>query len=216
MITLDVRIGSRLFDDVRVGFDYLNTALDRGLTDNGPALSSHVLKALRKVHLEMVRQHSGPWNGRVVNNTANLQSRSGAGLAAIAKSIKNFTATRVTLASGSITTGGMSIHETGGVVRPKRAQYLTIPLPPAMDSRGVPLRKRARDWDNTFVARSKRGNLLIFRKSARSVVPLYLLKSEIYIRPRLRMAEAMDGSALPYFERKAFETISDALDRAIP
>lgn len=82
-------------------------------------------------------------------------------------------------------TGVMAVHERGAVITPRTSQYLTIPLPAALDSRGVPLRKSARDWQNTFVRRSKRGNLLIFQKQGREIIPLYALKKSVRIPARL-------------------------------
>ncbi len=121
------------------------------------------------------------------------------------------TAVRLETVEGQISTGNMTIHETGGTVRPRRSRYLTIPLPAAMDSRGVPLRRRARDWDNTFVARSRRGNLLIFRRDGLGLTPLYLLKPSVRIKPRLGLEDAVVENGLSYFERRAFEEISREL-----
>jgi hypothetical protein len=85
-----------------------------------------------------------------------------------------------------------------------------------MDSRGVPLRKRARDWQNTFVARSRKGNLIIFQKRGRkNIRPLYLLKPEVTIRPRLGMEKNIHGQMLPYFNRRAMDAIERAIDRSL-
>jgi hypothetical protein len=166
---------------------------------------------LQRVARSLEKSHSSPWNGGIVNNTNNLQRRSG-GIKRIAQSIKVSGGSLDTVA-GTISTSGFAIHETGGTIKAKRSKYLTIPLPAAMDSRGVPLRKRARDWDKTFVARSKRGNLLIFRKDKNGgVTPLYLLKPSVRIPARLGMEKAILTDALPYFERKAFEAIAKALE----
>ena len=73
---------------------------------------------------------------------------------------------------GSISAGRYGIHEVGGVIRAKSARYLTIPLPAALDRRGVARQPSARGWKNTFVAESKRGNLLIFQRRGAQIVPL--------------------------------------------
>lgn len=69
-----------------------------------------------------------------------------------------------------------NIHETGGTIRPRISKWLTIPLPAALTRSGVP-RGRARDFNNTFVRKSKLGNLIIFQKQGnRRILPLFLLK----------------------------------------
>lgn len=66
------------------------------------------------------------------------------------------------------------ILEKGGVIRPKRKQWLTIPLP------GV--KGAARNYPDAFVIKSKKGNLLIVQKKGRSgLVPLFVLKKSVKI-----------------------------------
>lgn len=80
------------------------------------------------------------------------------------------------------------IHETGGVITPKHAKYLTIPLKAALTPTGAPKRGGARDWQNTFVGKSKAGNLIIFQKSGRGLIPLYVLKKSVTIPARKYMS----------------------------
>jgi hypothetical protein len=83
------------------------------------------------------------------------------------------------------------------VIRPKRAKYLTIPLPAALNANGTPKKSSARAWENTFVIRSKAGNLLIVQKNGTQITPLYVLKPEVYIPPRLGLgATARAGATL--------------------
>jgi hypothetical protein len=73
-------------------------------------------------------------------------------------------------------------------IRPKRARYLTVPLEAAKTGAGV-ARGRARDFEDTFVARSRAGNLIIFqRQGDGTIAPLFLLLPEVTIpaRPALR------------------------------
>lgn len=76
-------------------------------------------------------------------------------------------------------------HEHGATIRPRRRQWLTVPLPEALTAAGVPRRSSARAWENTFVQRSRRGNLLIFQKRGRGIVPLYVLRKSVEIPARL-------------------------------
>lgn len=87
-----------------------------------------------------------------------------------------------------------STQEFGATIRPKRAQYLTVPLPAALDNRGVPILPRARDWPRTFVQRSRRGNLIIFQKrGANKIVPLYVLKKQVTIPPRMNLRTMIEA-----------------------
>ncbi len=82
------------------------------------------------------------------------------------------------------------IHEYGGVIKAKNKKYLTIPLPAAMTSAGV-LRKPAGDWEDTFVMRSGRGNLIIFQKRGARIVPLFVLKKQVSIPQRSYMRTSL-------------------------
>jgi hypothetical protein len=94
----------------------------------------------------------------------------------------------------------LSVHERGAVVRATRAQYLAIPMPAALDGRGLPLRRSPRDWENTFVRRSTRGHLLIFQRRFGRLTPLYLLKREVRLPPRLRAEETLEAGADFFFD----------------
>jgi hypothetical protein len=82
-------------------------------------------------------------------------------------------------------------------IKPVNRKYLTIPLPAAMTKAGV-LRGAAQSgmWGETFFARSKKGNLILFGKrvaqkgahagEARGdVVPLFVLKKQVQIKSRV-------------------------------
>jgi hypothetical protein len=73
-------------------------------------------------------------------------------------------------------------------VVPRTSKFLAIPLQAAKTPAGVP-RGRPRDFPNTFIRRSRQGNLLIFQKTGKTtIIPLFVLKSEVVIpaRPALR------------------------------
>lgn len=130
----------------------------------------------------------GPWPGGTSART--LSRRTGAASKSVTNSVRITEETDYIL--GRI--GGvwyLRTHENGAVIRAKRAGWLTIPLPAALDSRGVPLKRRARDWANTFIMKSKKGNLLIFQKRGGTIVPLYVLKKSVRIPKRLGMREEL-------------------------
>lgn len=108
---------------------------------------------------------------------------------------------KVTSRLGSIV-GEMSgvdylmIHEYGGTIRARNSEYLTIPLPAALNAGGTPKKRSAREWNNTFIGQSKAGNMIIFQRNGRGVIPLYVLEKEVKLRARLGLrktqAEQMD------------------------
>ena len=79
-------------------------------------------------------------------------------------------------------------------IRPRRAQFLAIPLSAAKTAAGVP-RGRPRDFGNTFIQRSKKGNLLIFQKRLGGIVPLFALKKEVRIPARVHLEEVASAFA---------------------
>lgn len=215
MLKVEVEIGGKRYENIERAFEELGDKLEGSIDKAGPALASVLRQTLDQVSDAIKAKHGNPWNGGVVNGSQNLQSRSGVGLRSIERSIRVMLGKGENLVAGQISAGKLSFHETGGVIKATRSQYLTIPLPAAMDGRGVPLKRRARDWDNTFVKRSKKGNLLIFRSipGSNQITPLYILKTSVYIPARLRMGKEIE-SQLPYFEAKALEAISNMLDKA--
>jgi hypothetical protein len=82
------------------------------------------------------------------------------------------------------------IQEEGGTVRPKKGQYLTIPTQFAKTAAGV-VRGGARSFANTFIQRSKRGNLLIFQKTGDGIIPLFLLVKSVRIKPKHYLRKGM-------------------------
>ena len=67
------------------------------------------------------------------------------------------------------------ILETGGTIRPVKAKMLAIPLKAALTSAGVP-RYTPREVPNSFIMRTKNGNLMIFAKSGKKrITPMFAL-----------------------------------------
>lgn len=89
-------------------------------------------------------------------------------------------------------------------ITPKKGKFLTIPLPAALKPSGD-LRGPARSdmWGETFIAKSKKGNLIIFgrariMKGKRAgelrgqVVPLFLLVKKVTVPARIHPSELID------------------------
>jgi len=101
------------------------------------------------------------------------------------------------------------IQERGGEVRGK--PWLTVPLPAALTPAGVMKMPRARDFPNTFIQKSKKGNLLIFQKKDKGIRPLFVLKRSVTIKPSRYMAESLRqtrGEAIKKIEAVIMESVS--------
>jgi len=103
----------------------------------------------------------------------------------------------------------LAVHEFGATIFAKRAQFLTIPLDAALKG-GRKIHRSSRDWKNTFVFRSKAGNLLIAQKKGRRVVPLYVLKRSVRIPARLGMRQSI-ADQMP----RALTRILDSMDKEL-
>lgn len=162
-----------------------------------PIIRKNMLLFLNGIVGAMRAQHGTSWPGGT--GPASLSVRSGALLRSIAKSIQ----VRGKFSFGGEVTGQIgspliyaSTQEFGATITPKRAKWLTVPLPAALDSRGIMKLPKARDYPRTFVQRSRKGNLIIFQKRGkRKIVPLFVLKKSVTIPPRLNMSNAVEAGS---------------------
>jgi hypothetical protein len=180
-------------------------ALDRVLTVDLRARLPTILASALQTYLKRVAtivavRNSRAWPGGTTDSS--LSRRSGAGVTSIHDSVRVTTGAAIGSVIGYI--GGnfyLRTQEYGAVIRARRAQYLTIPLPAALSSNGIPLRRSAREWRNTFVQRSRAGNLLIFQaQPGGGITPLYVLKTEVRIKPRLGMSLTLDQYAIKFID----------------
>lgn len=208
-LKIEFQFRTQRFKDAEVGLRALADDFDKAWDGMPAILGAEMRTFLDSVAEFLAQQHSNAWPGGTTPTT--LSSRSGGLIEGIKASV-TITGTTFDDLQGGI--GGpfyARVQEYGATIKVKRAKWLTIPLPAALDSKGVPLKKKARDWKNTFIARSKKGNLLIFKKEGgRKIVPLYALKKEVTIPPRLGMKKAIDGG-LPYFVDRAVDRMLKGL-----
>lgn len=194
--------GSKRFLSPAQGFNEIARELGR-FWDGEVRVVAGVLKAhLKDVAMILRARHSSKWPS---GGGQTLSMRSGRGMTSILRSVDVKGTTWETL-SGSI--GGnryLAIHETGGTIVAKK-QFLTIPLPAALTSRGEEIRP-APQWEDTFVGRSQAGNLLIFQRRGAGIVPLYVLKSSVYIPARLGMRSTIE-KRMPYFAAKVADAVA--------
>jgi len=91
-----------------------------------------------------------------------------------------------------------NIHETGGVVKPKTAKFLTIPFPGIFG--------RARDFNNTFIAKN-----VIFQKTGKdSFRPLFSLKRSVNIPARRYLSKTLQQNM-----KRAVQIMSKTIDEII-
>jgi len=201
-ITLEFQFRNRRFRDAERGLVAFQNRLGKNWKGVGAVMNRELKVFLDSVAEAMARAHGQPWPGGTTKNT--LSRRSGRAMQSLKDGVR---VTGTTLESVRGEMRGvfyLRIHETGGKIRPRKAQYLTIPLRAALNSDGTPVKQSARQWRNTFVARSKNGNLLIFQRRGSRVVPLYALKREVTIPPRLGLEDTLD-IVVPGFVDRAFD-----------
>lgn len=102
-----------------------------------------------------------------------------------------------------------TILETGGIIRPKRAKWLTIPLPRALTLAGATKQPRARDFANTFFAKV-RNNLFIFQKVGKNIFPLFVLKKQVKIPEFAYMRKTLST-----ISGKVMEILYGTIDKAL-
>ena len=208
----DVSVNGKQVQDSGFALDISAQHVEQIMDTIMPEIKSALLETLQRVAAKLVELHGNPWPGTVASDSKTLYRRSGYGLDFIKQSIDVSGAGMDELVGVIKAPSYMMAHEDGGIVRASGSKFLAIPLPAAMDGRGNKLRQRATDWPNTFIHRGKSGALLIFQRRGAEVVPLYILKPSIYLRPRLKMVETMDDE-LPYFEKKIFDALTRAAQK---
>lgn len=195
-IELDWR--GRRYKNVERGLDAIGTDLEKDFEKMTPLIKNILIDYMEGVVMSVADRARTPYPGGTSpagRFPGTLSKRSGKLLASLSKDrIKVAGGMRSEVAVSYTLTGIATVHERGATIRPKRAKYLTVPLPPALTSRGIPKKKSARDWRNTFVLKSKKGNLLIVQKRADGgITPLYVLKKSVTIPKRLAFGEAFNA-----------------------
>lgn len=207
-ITIEFEFRNKRFNDAAVGLKAFAETIGKDWDGSAKVLSAELKSFLDTVAEALALRHGGAWPGGTTKDT--LSKRSGDLVDSIIKSVQ-VTGNTFGEIVGHIGAGGIyaSIQEYGGTITAK-GKLLTVPLPAALNPNGTPIKKSARDWDNTFVARSKKGNLLIFQKVGTQIIPLYVLKESVTIPPRLGMQDTINAT-LPYFVDKAMDAMVKAI-----
>ena len=207
-LEIEFSFRGQTFNDAAKGLLEFHTALERDWDGAARVLSRELKNYLDSVAETLRQRHSGAWPGGTTANT--LSMRSGALVNSIVASVhvsgETFTTVQGTIGSD---VPYAKIQEEGGTISARNVTYLTIPLKAALNADGTPIHDRARDWPNTFVARSKAGNLIIFQKTLGKIVPLYVLRTSVVIPARLGLRTTLE-SGVPYFVGRAADAIMAA------
>lgn len=196
-LTLELEWRGKRYRDVDRGLQAVADLTGQSLDEKFKPIARRVLRDYMKGVLGSVRQRistpyprgtspAGQFPGTLSRRSGRLLSQFGDGEIDV-QDTADGPAVSFTLS------GIAAVHERGAVIRAKNAQYLTIPLPAALNKNGTPKRPTARSWPNTFVQRSKKGNLLIFQKKGDQIIPLYALKKSVRIPKRLAFEEAFEA-----------------------
>ncbi len=214
-VTLEFDFRGRRFTDAAKGLEVFAKQLGRNVELVPRELQKAMKDYLEQVRRALIQRHSRKFSNPTnvpATGEKNLLRRSGsiAGIRVLVGKQKDINQ----LTGSLVIPFPISIHERGATIRAKKAQFLTIPLPAALDARGLPRRASARAWDNTFVKRSKRGNLLIFQKRGVELVPLYLLKREVTLPPRLEAEKTLIAGA-EFFVDQAVDRVFRILQKGL-
>lgn len=190
MIGLAAKVGAKLADAATARADMERRARTLAkLSDRGTAerIGDRAMRAyLDGVTRKLEAKHGTPYPG---GGGGRLARRTGEGM----ERLRDYSVRpgpqgiegRLTL------TQGLAQSEFGGIIRAGGTGYLTVPLPAALDAKGIPKRWSARGWRDAFLIKSGRGNLLIVRRAGRKLVPLYVLEKSVRIPARLGMRKEL-------------------------
>lgn len=206
---LDLAFGGKRYKNAQRGLEIMGATLEKNVKDFNPVIKKELRDLLDTVIAAMQQRHSTPWSpGQKLpkgDRTGKLAKRSGKLMRSLRGTVKGSGDNSYGELTGS---GLLEVHEEGRTIRPKRKKYLAVPLPAALTTRGTPKKRKPRDWKNTFVAKSRKGNLLIFQRmrGKGKIRPLYWLTTEVRIPARLGAVLTAE-TALPVFEDRLFEKL---------
>lgn len=205
--TVQVSFRGVVYPSLEEGFRGWAREINRDWDAAAAVLRNELKTFLTDVAKQLAAKHSGAYHAGSKSKV--LAKRTGNSMASILASVKVSGASYNTMKGTISGDYPLAIHEYGGTIR-SRGKLLTIPLPPALDASGVPLKRSAGDWENTFVGRSHNGNLLIFQRRGASIIPLYVLVDRVDIPPRLGMRSTINAG-IPHFVSRAMDAMVNSI-----
>lgn len=192
-------LSGRRYADPVAGLMSLSTALELGFARSVDALSRELRTFLMGIVAELVRRHGSGWPAGTTTTT--LSHRSGRMIESLQQGVAVSGTTLGTLTGTIRATDYARAHEYGAVIRARSSMFLAIPLPAALNADGTPKLPSPRMWRNTFVAKSKAGNILLFQKQGTEIVPLYLLKPQVTLPARLGLRDIVNRDVGGFMSR---------------
>lgn len=92
-----------------------------------------------------------------------------------------------------------NILETGGLIRPVKRQWLTIPTDYAKTAAGAG-NIRAREVPNGFFQRTKEGTLILYQGGKSEPVPMFILRKQVKIPPKRYLSLSVEQSQQAVFD----------------
>ncbi|ASP22057.1 hypothetical protein ANTHELSMS3_03427 [Antarctobacter heliothermus] len=192
--------------NAKTGLDMLADRFREAQDELGIPVSREMRRFLQEQMAEIAARHGGS-----ITTSTTLARRSGKLVAALRRAARVKDVKTLGRVTGRVKLrADRAVHEDGGRIKPTSGQYVTVPLPAALNANGTPKKARARDWPNTFMAKSRKGNLLIFQRKGGRLVPLYALKKSVTVPARLGAVRSAREAA-PVFADRALSAIIDHL-----
>jgi hypothetical protein len=205
---IEIEIGGRSYPDAAEGLNQFGQQLLDRWNGQIKTISTELAAFLNDVAKQLATLHGKAWPGGT--SSGSLSTRSGALISGILAGVKVEGSTIDALVGTFSIPAPYAIHEFGGTMRAKGGKFMAIPLPEALDSKGTPKQRSPRDWQNTFVARSRNGNLLIFQRRGTTIVPLYVLKTSVTLTARLHAEDTLTTN-LPHFLDRLVDQIAASM-----
>jgi hypothetical protein len=201
---------NKVWSDANIGLQSIRADFEKAATRIKPMLAMELLRHLQLTAQAVAARNSQPWPGGTTPTS--ISRRSGDAMESLKQGIR--------ISQGSIGPTGemygvfyLFVHEYGGTMRAKRSQFMTIPLPAALNTDGTPKYRTAREWNDTFVGESRAGNLLIFQRQGRQIIPLYVLKKEVRVPARLGLRRVQEDAMDAFILRVANAVAEEVLGK---
>lgn len=205
---ISVSFAGKRYDDAWRGLDAFADQMGQNVDDLSGVVAGSMRKFLKKQTAILAKRHGG------TRTTATaLRQRTGRLVRALRADPTVKDGGSVDRVVGKITLPNRyRIHEFGGTINATEGENLFVPLPAALKADGTLKRRNPRQWKNTFVAKSKAGNLILFRRQGRKIEALYVLKPSITVKPRLGVVKQLHRG-FPEFADKTLAALFDGLTK---
>ncbi len=201
--SIELSTQNRHYQRAQAGLEAIAKAMKTQPEQLGLLVNRQMTRFLRSSLEELAKRHSRPHPGGTTDDS--LSRRSGELVRRLPNAAK-VTGKTIEKVEGRVSLPTRyAVQERGGTIKPANSKYVFIPLPEALDRSGKP--KPPKSFRNTFVSESRKGNLLIFQKKGREIVPLFLLRKKVRIPPRMGMGESLKRGVPAFIEGVMDRTI---------